>query len=187
MGRAACRRACGDDAVAYLNVDSAASGSTFTATAVPALNQLIAEAAADVRDPVARYSDRRRLLASAVPVNEARCRAGSSESLVDNRLGSGSDYTVFLNHLGVPVADMTFDGPYGVYHSLYDTHRWVAAIGDPGFRYHTALVQLWGTIVLRLANADALPLDYAPYAMRIQSFVEELERRRDALAWPAAT
>src|SRR4029078_4937088 len=84
-------------------------------------------------------------------------------------------------HLGVPVADMTFDGPYGVYHSLYDTHRWVAAIGDPGFRYHTALVQVWGTIVLRLANADVLPLDYEPYAMRIQSFVEELER--DATPW----
>ena len=162
-------------AVAYLNVDSAASGSRFTATAVPALNRLIAEAAGDVRDPVARIP------VSAVS-REQRARdrgalpAGSSASLVDNRLGSGSDYTVFLNHLGIPVADFTFDGPYGVYHSLYDTHRWVATIGDPGFRYHTALVQLWGIVTLRLANADALPLDYAPYAIRILSFVDEVER-----------
>jgi N-acetylated-alpha-linked acidic dipeptidase len=162
-------------AVAYLNVDSAASGSRFTATAVPALNRLIAEAAGDVRDPVARIP------VSAVS-RERRARdrgalpAGSSASLVDNRLGSGSDYTVFLNHLGIPVADFTFDGPYGVYHSLYDTHRWVATIGDPGFRYHTALVQLWGIVTLRLANADALPLDYAPYAICILSFVDEVER-----------
>jgi N-acetylated-alpha-linked acidic dipeptidase len=172
------------EAVAYINVDSAASGSTFTATAVPALNQLITEAAAGVRDPAARIP-----IAAVARERRARERGAmpgaSSESLVDNRLGSGSDYTVFLNHLGVPVADMTFDGPYGVYHSLYDTHRWVAAIGDPGFRYHTALVQLWGTIVLRLANADVLPLDYEPYAIRIQSFVEELER--DATPWLGAS
>src|SRR5206468_10165335 len=57
-----------------------------------------------------------------------------------------------------------------------DTHRWVANIGDPGFRYHTALVQLWGLVSMRLANADVLPLDYAPYATHILSFVDEVER-----------
>ena len=174
------------DAVAYLNVDSAASGSTFTATAVPALNRLIAEAARDVSDPVVRIP-----IAAVSRERRARERGalpgGSSESLVDNRLGSGSDYTVFLNFLGIPVADMTFDGPYGVYHSLYDTHRWVATIGDPGFRYHTTLVQLWGTMVLRLASADALPLDYEPYARRIQSFVDELERNALPSIGAAAT
>jgi N-acetylated-alpha-linked acidic dipeptidase len=163
------------DAVAYINVDSAASGPTFTATAVPALNRLIAEAADVVRDPVARIPvaavsrERRTRERGALP-------GGWSDALVDNRLGSGSDYTVFLNHLGIPVVDMTFDGPYGVYHSLYDTHRWVAAIGDPGFRYHTALVQMWGTMVLRLACADVLPLDYGSYAAAIELFADELER-----------
>jgi N-acetylated-alpha-linked acidic dipeptidase len=163
------------DVVAYLNVDSAASGSRFAATAVPALNRLIAEAAGAVRDPIAGIPvsaisrERRARSRGALPT-------GSSESLVDNRLGSGSDYTVFLNHLGIPVADLTFDGPYGVYHSLYDTHRWVATIGDPGFRYHAALVQLWGIATLRLANADALPLDYEPYAARIETFIDEVER-----------
>ena len=174
------------EAVAYINVDSAASGSRFTATAVPALNRLITEAAGEVRDPIARIP------VSAVS-RESRARergalpGGSSDSLIDNRLGSGSDYTVFLNHLGIPVADFTFDGPYGVYHSLYDTHRWVATIGDPGFRYHRALVQLWGIITLRLANADALPLDYAPYATRILSFVDEVERNASTLLGRPAT
>ena len=173
-------------AIAYINVDSAASGPAFLATAVPALNQLISEAASGVRDPDARIP-----VAAVARERHARQRGalprGSAESLVDNRLGSGSDYTVFLNHLGIPVADLSFDGPYGVYHSLYDTHRWVATIGDPGFRYHAALVRLWGIISLRLANADVLPLDYEPYAARIGSFVDEAERSALPSFGPAAT
>ena len=170
-----------EHAVAYLNVDSAASGRAFTANAVPALNRAIAEAAGAVRDPdagmpvsaVAR--ERRAEERGALP-------AGNSSDLVDNRLGSGSDYTVFLNFLGVPVADLTFDGPYGVYHSIYDNHNWVARIGDPGFRYHVALVQVWGLLAMRLADADILPLDYAPYASRLQEFAREVERRRPTVA-----
>ena len=102
---------------------------------------------------------------------------GTADDVVDNRLGSGSDYTVFLNFLGVPVADLSFDGPNGVYHSLYDNHNWVATIGDPGFRYHVALVQFWGLVALRLAGADVVPLDYEPYARRIDEFAAEVARR----------
>ena len=94
---------------------------------------------------------------------------------MNNRLGSGSDYTVFLNFIGVPVVDMAFDGPYGVYHSQYDDHLWVARIGDPGFRYHEAMTKLWGVMALRLANAEALPMDYRPYASRVGEFVAELK------------
>lgn len=163
--------------VAYLNVDSAASGRAFSATAVPSLNRAIAEAASSVRDPgagipvgaVAR--ERRAQERGALPT-------GTSSDLVNNRLGSGSDYTVFLNFLGVPVADLTFDGPYGVYHSIYDNHNWVARIGDPGFRYHVALVQLWGLLALRLADADIVPLDYESYGTRLQEFAREVEQRR---------
>jgi N-acetylated-alpha-linked acidic dipeptidase len=166
-------------AVAYLNVDSAASGPNFTVTAVPALNRVLGEAAGVVRDPVRRIT-----IAAASRDRVSRERGvlptGSTNELVDNRLGSGSDYTVFLNFLGVPVADLSFDGPYGVYHSIYDNHNWVARIGDPGFRYHGALVRLWGVVALRLTEADALPLDYEPYAERIEEFAKDLERR-----WPA--
>jgi N-acetylated-alpha-linked acidic dipeptidase len=96
---------------------------------------------------------------------------------VNNRLGSGSDYTVFLNFIGVPIVDMAFDGPYGVYHSQYDNHQWVERIGDPGFRYHEAMTKLWGLMALRLANADVLPLDYRPYAAGIREFAEELAKK----------
>ncbi len=65
---------------------------------------------------------------------------------MDVRIGSGSDHTVFLNHLGIPTVGLEFDGPYGVYHSMYDNHYWMANIGDPGFRYHRAMAQLWGVL-----------------------------------------
>ena len=161
------------NAVAYINVDSAASGRHFTASAVPALNRLIGEVAQTVRDPVAHIpiaaAFRDTVAADTLP-------GGSSRDLVSNRLGSGSDYTVFLNFLGVPVADVSFRGPYGVYHSIYDNHNWVARIGDPGFRYHVALVQIWGLMLLRLANADTLPLDYEDYGRRVEEFVNEVEK-----------
>jgi N-acetylated-alpha-linked acidic dipeptidase len=159
------------NAVAYINVDSAASGPHFTAAAVPALNRLLSDVAHAVKDPRARIpvaaAFRDRLSSGTRPEDSGR-------ELVSNRLGSGSDYTAFLNFLGVPVADLSFRGPYGVYHSIYDNHDWVARIGDPGFRYHVALVQLWGLVSLRLANADVLPLEYEPYARRILEFVQEV-------------
>jgi N-acetylated-alpha-linked acidic dipeptidase len=93
---------------------------------------------------------------------------------------------VFLNFLGIPVADLSFDGPYGVYHSVYDNHNWVSRIGDPGFRYHAALVSLWGLITLRLANGDTLPIDPETYAERLRDFSAELGRQYASLSEPAA-
>jgi N-acetylated-alpha-linked acidic dipeptidase len=175
-----------ENAVAYLNVDSSTSGPSFTATAVPSLNQFIAEAAAAITDP-----------ATGLPLPEAKRRehereAGSlpnasGRALVNNRLGSGSDYTVFLNFIGVPIVDMAFDGPYGVYHSQYDNHQWVERIGDPGFRYHEAMTKLWGVMALRLANADTLPFDYRPYAANVKEFAAELEKRRNDFRGGAAS
>jgi N-acetylated-alpha-linked acidic dipeptidase len=136
--------------VAYLNVDSSTSGPDFKASAVPALNRLVLESARDV-----------------LHVNE------NTAGIVTNRLGSGSDYTVFLNFLGVPIVDMSFTGPYGVYHSVYDNHLWVKKFGDPGFVRHAAMTRVWGVMALRLANADIIPLDYRAAANRIREFVRE--------------
>ncbi len=163
-------------AVAYINVDSGASGSRFTATAVPSLNRTLGEVAQAVRDPRTGIS-----VAAASRDRRAQDRGalqfGAPHELVDNRPRGGSDSTVFLNHLGVPVADIGFTGPYGVYHSIYDTPLWVERLGDPGFRYHVALVQIWGLLTLRLANADALPLDYEASAAQIAMFIDQLEGR----------
>ncbi len=164
------------NAVAYLNVDSAASGPNLSMAAVPALNRLLEEVTTTIRDPssgltlAARARDRASRERGALPT-------GAADDLVDNRLGSGSDYTVFLNFLGMPIADLSFDGPYGVYHSMYDNHHWVDTIGDPGFRYHETLVRLWGLVALRLAQADVAPLDYAAYADRLDDFAAEVGKR----------
>jgi len=163
-------------AVAYINVDSAASGPLFTASAVPSLNRLVTETARDVRDPVSRQSVAQ-ATQRAASVQRGALPNPQGRGLVNNRLGSGSDYTVFLNFLGIPVIDMTFDGPYGVYHSMYDNHQWVSRIGDPGFRYHTAMTKLWGVMALRLANADVLPFDFRAYATRLTEFATEVETR----------
>jgi N-acetylated-alpha-linked acidic dipeptidase len=163
-------------AVAYINVDSAVSGPAFTASAVPSLARAVAEAARDVRHPGTRLSVARAAAARRQQATGAAARPAAID-LVNMRIGSGSDYAVFLHHLGIPVADLTFAGPYGVYHSIYDTHEWVARFADPGFRYHAALTRMWGIVALRLANADVLPLDYTRYADALAEFVDEVARR----------
>jgi N-acetylated-alpha-linked acidic dipeptidase len=100
--------------------------------------------------------------------------ARQDDELVVTRIGSGSDHTVFINHVGVPVVDMSFNGPYGVYHSAYDSHHWVSTIGDPGFRYAHLMTQLWGTMALRFANAELLPFDVPAYAGALDGFVARL-------------
>jgi len=161
-------------AVAYLNVDSAASGPNLKIAAVPSLDTLLVEAAGAVPDPATGHP----LLATWR--QKAAAERGvepADRDLVNNRLGSGSDYTVFLNFVGIPIADLTFDGPYGVYHSVYDDYQWVSRIGDPGYRYHVALVGLWGVVATRLANADLPPIDPRIYAARIGEYLDEVDRR----------
>jgi N-acetylated-alpha-linked acidic dipeptidase len=91
-------------------------------------------------------------------------------------LGSGSDYTPFLQHLGIASTDMGFGGDYGVYHSAYDSFYWMDRFGDPGFFYHVAAAQVWGTLAMRLADADGLSFDYTDYANEIRGFFRESMR-----------
>lgn len=162
-------------AVAYVNVDAAVSGPSFNVSAVPSLNRLVTEAAEAVMDPATGQS-----LAEATRTGKAReasaLPVAGGPDLVNNRLGSGSDYTVFLNFIGVPIVDLSFTGPYGVYHSAYDDRMWMEKFGDPGFRYHAAMARIWGVLALRLANADVAPLDYRPYAARVREFVGEVTK-----------
>ena len=101
--------------------------------------------------------------------------------LADTRIGSGSDHTVFLNFVGMPVIGLQFDGDYGVYHSAYDDFYWMNHFGDPGYKYHTLMSQLWGVTALRLANADLLPFDFASYAGNIRQFVNELAKNNSVI------
>ena len=164
-------------AVACLNVDAATSGDRLAVSAAPPLRRLLYEAARDVPDPAGRgsvYDVWRK--AEGTNVRGYGVVAGErTQDPVVRVLGSGSDYTVFFNHIGVPSVDMLFDGPYGVYHSLYDSHEWMRRFGDPGFRYHAAMARLWGLLALRLANAEVLPLDYTAYGRDVAAYARELE------------
>jgi N-acetylated-alpha-linked acidic dipeptidase len=71
---------------------------------------------------------------------------------------------------------MGFGGDYGVYHSAYDSFNWMEKFGDPNFTYHVAAAQIWGTMALRLANARALPFDYADYALELRNFINETQK-----------
>lgn len=166
------------NAVVCLNVDASTSGQNFTVSAVPALIPALVEAAQVVRDPATGRSvyERWREQRPTGNIRSYAVPGATSGPVPFDLLGGGSDYMVFLQHNGVPALDMIFDGPYGVYHSLYDDYAWMERFGDPGFRYHAAMSRLWGLLALRFANADALPLDYAIYAAEVGNYLEGLEK-----------
>lgn len=170
-------------AVAYLNVDSAVSGSNFGVSSVPSMWKLIRGATRDVKDPKSGHSvyqqwqDRAREQRPDPELTDAA--TGTDTAIAEARigaLGSGSDFTPFLQHLGVPASDMGFGGDYGVYHSAYDSFYWMSHFGDPDFVYHVAAAQLWGTVAMRLADAPGLPLDYRDYASQVGEFFSETTR-----------
>jgi N-acetylated-alpha-linked acidic dipeptidase len=169
------------NAIAYINVDSSTSGSDFEGSAIGSLAPMLVESTRTLQDPGGKS------LYAAWKQSSVRKRAEdkknkqevTDENLTDTRIGSGSDHTVFLNFLGMPVIGLDFDGPYGVYHSMYDDFYWMNHFGDPGYRYHKLMSQLWGVLALRLANADFLPFDFAAYAERIREFVSELPKASD--------
>lgn len=168
-------------AIAYINVDSSASGPDFEGSAVASLAPLLVETTKSLRDPsgVSLYAAwlRSRRTKQRSEGEKEEKKPITAATLADVRIGSGSDHTVFLNFLGVPVIGLQFDGPYGVYHSMYDDHFWIEHFGDPGFRYHALMSQLWGVLTLRLANADALPFDFGAYARALREFVEDLQKK----------
>ncbi len=167
-------------AVAYINLDEATSGPNFQGQAVASLAPMLEETTRSLQDPSGKT-----LYEAWKEKVERERKAGAqssqfsssgvvSETLADTRIGSGSDHTVFLNFIGVPVLGLGFEGDYGVYHSAYDDFYWMNHFGDPGYRYHTLMSQLWGVTALRLANADLLPFDLATYAANIRQFVADL-------------
>lgn len=92
--------------------------------------------------------------------------------------GGGSDFAGFYNHLGIPHADWGFGGAWGVYHSHYDTHHWMRTFGDPDFRHHAAAARVGAAMLLRLANSEILPYDYAEFARTMRTNLASVERGR---------
>jgi N-acetylated-alpha-linked acidic dipeptidase len=107
----------------------------------------------------------------------ARTPGGAPEP---KRIVGATDYTAFMENLGMSCIDMTFEGPYGVYHSMYDNYQWMSRVADPGFHYNTALARVWSVLALRLANAEVLPMRYSRYAKAVPGYLEAVEAKLPA-------
>ncbi len=171
-------------ALVYVNTDVGVTGPNFGASASPSLGELVRDAARQVSDPATGMSvyqawqehaasGRKEISGTARLAPEAK---NANEAPVGN-LGSGSDYSAFLDFAGIPSMDLGFTGDYGVYHSLYDDFLWMQRFGDPQFAYHAALARILGILALRLDAADILPFDYSAYAEEIARAVKQVNAR----------
>jgi N-acetylated-alpha-linked acidic dipeptidase len=179
------------NAPAYFNMDVAVSGPKFGASSVPSLKQFVRDVtkavpspkggtvyeawqkvdqpgAASTQSPSEAIGDTRHLPAAStkgdVPVGD---------------LGSGSDYSAFQQHLGVPSTDIGSTGPYGVYHSVFDNFAWFKKFGDPDFVYEQQMARVFGLEALRMADADVLPYDYEEYGKEIAEYVGAARKKAE--------
>ncbi len=159
-------------AVGYFNTDTGASGPNFRASAVPSLRPFLWDIAKAVPSPKggtlydAWRSEGRRAQAPGTPADP---RVGE--------LGSGSDFTGFLDHSGVPSADIRSSGSYGVYHSVFDNFAWFKKFGDTDFKYSQELARVFGLEVLRMSEDDVLPYDYEGYGRAITGYLQAAQKR----------
>ena len=173
-----------NNAVAYFNVDVAVTGPNFNASAVPSLKGFVREVTKQVPSPKGGtvYDVWKEHQKDTAMRQNGGQQNRAPNARVDNDvpvgdLGSGSDYSVFIQHLGVPSADMTSSGPYGVYHSTFDDFAWFKKFGDPTFVYEQEMARIFGVEALHMASADVLPFDYELYGKEISAYIEKAEAR----------
>jgi N-acetylated-alpha-linked acidic dipeptidase len=178
-------------AVAYINTDVAVSGPNFSAAAVPSLKQFIREVTRQVPSPAggtvydqwlaewkssqAENRERRGNTSTNGGPSRYNAHIGNDVRVAD--LGSGSDYTPFIQHLGVPSTDIGSEGPYGVYHSVFDNYNWFTKFADPTFVYEQQQARVFGLELLHMADADVLPYDYDLYGKEIVTYLEDARKR----------
>lgn len=167
-------------AALYVNTDMSLRGYVYMSGS-HILEKFINAVAKDIEDPETRLSvwKRRQLYEIAnAATSEDREALRNQVDLKIDALGSGSDYTAFLDHLGIPSLSLGYfgEGGYGVYHSIYDSFHWYTNFGDPDFVYGKALAQTAGTAVMRFADADILPYDYTNFTKTVGTYIDELKK-----------
>ena len=178
-------------APAYFNMDVGVSGAKFGASAVPSLKQFLRDIAKAVPSP--QGGTVYQAWQKADQPSTASTQS-STEAVVDSRrvpaatinndvrvgdLGSGSDYSSFQQHLGVPSTDISSTGPYGVYHSTFDDFAWFKKFGDPDFVYEQQMARVFGLEMLRMADADVLPYDYEEYGKEVMAYIDAAAKRAE--------
>ena len=169
-----------EKAVLYINTDSNSRGYLRMAGS-HTLEKFINAVARDVEDPETGLSVwKRRYLRSLADARsaEARRELRRRRDLRIRALGSGSDYTAFLDHLGIASLNLGFggEGGGGVYHSIFDSFHWYTHHADTDFVYGRALAQTAGLAVMRFANAEVLPYDFVNFAETVARYLEELQK-----------
>ncbi|PYQ04407.1 MAG: folate hydrolase [Acidobacteria bacterium] len=172
-------------AVAYVNSDSNGRG-FFQVQGSHTLEKFINEVARDVADPETKVSVAERLRARRIAVGnedekEERKDIRDRADLRIGALGSGSDYTPFLQHLGIASLNIGFGGENGngIYHSIYDSFAHYTRFNDPTFEYGVALAKVGGRTVLRLAEADVVPFEFTAFADTLGRYVKEVSKLAD--------
>jgi N-acetylated-alpha-linked acidic dipeptidase len=172
-------------AVAYFNSDGNGRG-FFHAGGSHSLENFINSVAKDIDDPETKMSvwKRARLAARLRGTPESRTEAKSRADSRISALGSGSDYTVFIDHLGVPSVNLGYGGEDeggGQYHSVYDDFYYYTHFQDTEFVYERALAQTAGTMMMRMADADILPYQFTDQADTIHTYVTEVKKLADTM------
>ena len=167
--------------VFYLNSDGNGRG-VLNVSGSHSLERFVTEVANDVQDPEARVTVAQRLRAARVVSGTAEAR--SRTDLRIDAMGSGSDFTPFLQHAGVPTLDASFGGEDGggIYHSIYDSFYWYTHFSDTSFVYGRALSQVAGTMIMRVASADVLPAEFGNLAETSRRYLTELAALRESTA-----
>jgi N-acetylated-alpha-linked acidic dipeptidase len=171
-------------ATAYINSDSNSRG-FFEAGGSQVFETFLSQALRDVVDPEKGISVLQRAKAAAIVQGseEDRKEARERPELRLAALGSGSDYTPFLQHLGIPSLNIGYGGEedYGQYHSIYDSFDHFMRFGDPDFAYGLTLARTSGRLVLRLADADVLPFAFGGLGEAVGRYVKEVGKLADDL------
>ena len=168
-----------DKAVVYINTDGNGRG-FLNAGGSHALEPLVNAVAKEIEDPDTKASVWKRMQARAIAAGPAaqRNEARTRSDLRISALGSGSDYSAFLQHAGVPTLNLSFaglDDSEGIYHSIYDDYYHFTKFLDTDFVYGRALAQTVGSLVIRLADASVLPFEFTSLADTVQTYVSDLE------------
>jgi N-acetylated-alpha-linked acidic dipeptidase len=172
-------------AVAYVNSDSNGRGFLYMSGS-HTLEKFINQVAREVADPQTKVSVAERLRARRIAYgndDEQRKEVRDRTDLRIGALGSGSDYTPFLQHLGIASLNIGFGGEngHGIYHSIYDSFAHYTRFNDPTFEYGIALAKVGGRTVLRLSEADLLPFEFTAFADTLGRYVKEVSKLADDL------
>jgi N-acetylated-alpha-linked acidic dipeptidase len=174
-------------AAVYINSDTNGRGH-LNAAGSHTLEKFVSSVARDIEDPEKKISVWKRAQLARIAQHGQRTRsddvdkelkeARQRSDLRIEALGSGSDYTPFLQHLGIASLDLRYSGEDGggIYHSIYDDFYWYTHFSDTEFVYGRAEAQTVGTAVMRLADAEVLPFDFTDFADTLRKYLDELQK-----------